>query len=77
MRIVKGNDLSTFESFVHESRKHCFAFKLLLDAHLDGYYDDYQNEIMSLFDERVEILHDMCIRFEAFFDSLPISSDSQ
>lgn len=77
MRIIKGDNATKFEEFINESKRHCFAFYLLLNTRGDEFYSKYENEIIGLLDERVELLEDMNNRLEHYFDSLPCSSENE
>jgi hypothetical protein len=64
MRIIKGDNATKFEEFINESKRHCFAFYILLNIQGDEFYSKYENEI-SLIDS---FLH--CLKFMAWVQAL-------
>ena len=73
MRIIKGDNATKFEEFINESKRHCFAFYLLLNTQGEEFYSKYENEILGLLYERLNLFEDMNTRIEQYYDGLPCS----
>lgn len=77
MKIIKGDNATKFEEFIYESKRHCFAFYLLLNTQGDEFYSKYENEILGLLAERVDLLEDMNNRLLEYFYALPCSVEEE
>lgn len=73
MKIIKGDNATKFEEFIYESKRHCFAFYLSLNVQGDEFYSKYENEILGLLYERLDLFEDMNTRIEQYYDGLPRS----